>query len=72
MTEFNLSEKREELFEELLEQGVIFNCINDQDKEFIRLLKEDFFEWCGGIGKNIEDCDTCNRIINKRAGSELI
>ena len=44
--EFKLSDKRKELFEEVFDKKiekelfVIFNCIEDQDKEFIKRLKE--------------------------------
>ena len=51
MTEFKLSDKRKELFEKLWKDSltkyeqdlliVIEESINNQDKEFIRLLKED-------------------------------
>ena len=43
--EFNLSEKREELKEKWLNYKItglkIFDVIEEQDKEFIRLLKEE-------------------------------
>ena len=45
--EFKLSEKRKELFEEVFDKKiekelfVIFNCIEDQDKEFIKRLKDE-------------------------------
>ena len=49
--EFKLKDKRKELFEEVFDKKiekelfVIFNCIEDQDKEFIRRLKEGFLEF---------------------------
>ena len=45
--EFKLKDKRKELFEEVFDKKiekelfVIFNCIEDQDKEFIRRLKDE-------------------------------
>jgi len=45
--EFKLKDKRKELFEEVFDKKiekelfVIFNCIEDQDKEFIKRLKDE-------------------------------
>lgn len=45
MTEFKLSEKRKEWFQKWLRKPISGRCLielNEQDKEFIRLLKEDY------------------------------
>ena len=49
--EFNLRKKREELFEtelvgKTINTGRIFRKIIAQDREFIRLLKEECFDGC--------------------------
>jgi len=69
---FVLSEKRRELFIELeMQRGFpilpkVFALIEKQDKEFIRLLKEEIKE---GL-RNLEGMDVVKR-INKLAGKKL-
>ena len=67
MKEFKLSDKRMKLFKGLVKQGMdkniliqIFGFVRSQDKEFIRLLKEEFEKV--GYGSYYID------IINKLSG----
>lgn len=62
--EFNLKDKRKELFEEVFDKEIekelfiIFNCIEDQDKEFIKRLKEELpynkKSWSGKVHNIID------------------
>jgi len=73
-TEFNLNESREKVWKYLEESLVpktgwgipkrIMQQIKDQDKEFIRLLKEKFGEWIF----ETEDLASAFSIIDKLAG----
>jgi hypothetical protein len=71
--EFNLSEKRKQMFLRLQNTEpdvdwiiqVIEKEIEKQDKEFIRLLKEEILEWDNQANQEI-------KIIDKLAGKELI
>ena len=58
--EFDLSEK-------IFDTDIGFAIHPDDVKEFIRLLKESFFEWID----NDEDRDSANLIIDKLAGAKL-
>ena len=76
--EFNLSEKRKELFEDLLKEFkevkeiekilfVVLNSVDDQDKEFIRLLaRESYFD------KERKCWVVSLKVVKERAGSDLI
>lgn len=74
--EFKLSEKRQELFTKLCNSEsdvawiiqVIEQEIGKQDKEFVRLLKEELKNW-GTIEKAMEGL-SINQIIDKLAGFE--
>ncbi len=75
MSEFNLSESRERFadwlysYKSKLGQGIINDIlqrIKDQDKEFIKRLKEEFIE------DYAYDSDHINEEIDKRAGESLV
>ena len=73
MKEFNLSEKRKKLREDLINANWATNTINaivdeveKQDKEFIRLLKEGAEE-----NLNPDDAYWFIQFIEKRAGEKL-
>jgi len=79
--EFNLSKERESFYKETLELAItkdeelllntIFQFINNQDKEFIKRLKEEMFNSRAG-----DLCGHCEGFvtykIDKLAGPDLI
>jgi len=90
MTEFNLSEKRR-LYLNSIRQYIrnqttndliemIFKKVEEQDKEFIRSLKEDEACWFCGSGYVRKDgrkeyktglCDTCHNLFNNKCWKKL-
>lgn len=83
MSEFNLSDKRKELFGtwNRVSEGIpnsLIKSIEEQDKEFIRLLKEELTKLCGNrdleYGEHHPFCESCidtNNKIDKLAGDKL-
>ena len=68
--EFNLSEKRRELFKKYRLLNGFKKMILEQDKEFIKRLKEQAY--IKSKGKPIFMMDDMYKLINQLAGDKLI